>query len=102
MATKPVSPSARRRPSWHAVATLMIALAASAGASARGGEPGPVVFGRDVLPILSDTCFHCHGNDPGTREAGLRLDTEDGVLRGESPPVVPGKPEESELVFRIA
>ncbi len=64
----------------------------------------PVRFNRDIRPILSDTCLHCHGFDPKTREAGLRLDlreeaireTEDGVL-----PIVPGDPEASEIIVRI-
>ena len=57
-----------------------------------------VEFGRDVLPILSDACFHCHGTDPGTREADLRLDTEEGLFG-----VVErdGNPESSYLFERI-
>ncbi len=64
------------------------------------GAP-PVAFNRDVKPILAEACFHCHGPDPGSRKAGLRLDTEAGFFDEAEPTVVKGKPEESELYHRI-
>jgi len=62
-----------------------------------------ISFNRDVRPILSDNCFHCHGPDSGTREAGLRFDTQAGLFADLDgvPLIDPGDPENSELYYRI-
>jgi len=76
---------------------LLISLA-SAGAAER------VQFNRDVRPILSDKCFHCHGPDDKKREAGLRLDVRaEALKKGESgsTAIVPGKPDLSAVIERI-
>lgn len=66
------------------------------------GSDGPreVDFGRDVQPILSKRCFVCHGPDEGTREAKLRLDLS-GIVGEEHGILIPGQPDESELILRI-
>ncbi len=59
-----------------------------------------VEFGRDIRPILADTCFKCHGPDEHDRKAGLRLDDKEAVF-DEFGTVVPGDLESSELYQRL-
>lgn len=68
-----------------------------------GTEVGEFSFSRDVLPILSDRCFHCHGPDEADRQAGLRLDLRQAAVedRGGYAAVQPGDADDSELIVRI-
>ena len=63
-----------------------------------------VNFQQDILPLLTDRCLRCHGPDAETREAGLRLDDPGGAvaeLDGGGRAIVPGQPDQSELIERI-
>ncbi len=64
-----------------------------------------IQYHRDVLPILSDHCFHCHGVDSASRQGGLRLDQWEHANEGGDsgqPAIVAGDLQTSELITRIS
>ncbi len=56
-------------------------------------------FNQDIRPILSENCYFCHGPDEKHREADLRLDDREAAI--EFLAIVPGNPQESELLNRL-
>jgi hypothetical protein len=76
---------------------VLVGLACSAPAAEK------LDFNRDVQPILSENCYHCHGPDKAERKGGLRLDeekaakeTKDGITA-----ILAGKSADSEIIKRI-
>jgi mono/diheme cytochrome c family protein len=73
------------------------------GATGLAAEKAPD-FNREIRPILSHNCFACHGPDEHDRRGGLRLDDRKAAtseLDSGATAIVPGRPDESELVARI-
>jgi hypothetical protein len=87
--------------SWPACLAAAAIVWGSIVSGTKAGESEPVRFSLDILPILSENCFLCHGPDAKSRKADLRLDVKESALRAADPIIVPGKSTESELFQRI-
>lgn len=62
-------------------------------------EGEKISYSRDILPILSDKCFFCHGPDKEKQEAELRLDIRADAIKAMA--WDPKNPPESEALIRI-
>jgi hypothetical protein len=62
----------------------------------------PLTFERDILPLLRESCFRCHGVQQ--KKGRLDVRTYTALMKGgkSGPGVVPGKPDESPLYESIA
>jgi len=61
-------------------------------------------FNETIQPILSENCYRCHGPDPGSRKAGLRLDRGEFAFaphEKSGPAIIKGDTEKSPLVRKI-
>jgi hypothetical protein len=69
----------------------------------RAPIPAKIDFSRDILPIISTKCFHCHGPDESHRAAKLRLDVRDEAIKDRkgSIAIKPGDLKASDLIARI-
>lgn len=77
---------------------------ASSAAGLVAAEPvsGEEFFETTIRHLLVERCHDCHG--AGKQWAGLRLDSREALLVGgdSGPAIVPGQPDDSELVRRVA
>ena len=91
----------RHLPALALVLCLLVCFSADTSAQS---PPATVRYSEHIQPLLSNNCFSCHGPDEGNRKAGLRLDRREGAIAdlGGYAAVVPGKPDESMLLMRIA
>ena len=98
-----MSVSKRRGELWaRAIARFTLIACALAPFASVEAAANEVSFTGDVKPILARRCFACHG--PETNEAGLRLDEPEsalGELDSGMRAIVPGRPDESELIARV-
>ena len=77
---------------WLCVATPLVS----------GQSSDRVDFDRDIRPILSNTCYTCHGPDANKRVTELRFDVESSLFgEHDEPVVVRGNPAASALIARV-
>ncbi len=89
----------RRLPVPLAVALSVFALRFAALGAPAASAADKLEYNRDIRPILSENCFACHGPDSAARKAELRLDRPETAVERKA--IIPGKPDESELVVRV-
>jgi mono/diheme cytochrome c family protein len=77
----------------------IIGIVALSSVAQQAPRPEKVDYNFEVRPILSDNCFRCHGPDSKSRQAGLRLDQAESAY---AHAIVPGKPNESEIIARVS
>ncbi len=73
-------------------------------AAEKGAASAKLTFNDSIQPILAENCYQCHGPDPGSRKAGLRLDRRESAYapgKDRGPAIIPGDAEKSALVQRI-
>lgn len=81
---------------WAGFGLLLLPLSLSA-------DEAKVQFNRDIRPILSNHCFHCHGPSEEDRAADLRLDQREAAIAdlGGYHAIQPGNRNKSELWSRV-
>lgn len=81
----------------------MLVLAAAMSVLAMPQDPATetlrVDFLKQIAPLLLERCIDCHG--PKEQKGDLRLDQKEHLFAGDEPSVVPGKPDDSDLLRRL-
>src|ERR1700722_12304136 len=82
------------------LAAVLLALTGAGFAAAEVPDAADKVsFNRDIRPILSDTCFQCHGPDGAKRKSGVRFDHRESATqpaKSGGTAIAPRPPEQSE------
>src|SRR6056297_1727869 len=91
---------------WLNLVLLGLVLLGICGTAGQLQAEEPIDFSSQILPLLSDRCALCHGPDPTSREAELRLDVAEAVGQatqngGRDLVIAPGDAAASELMRRI-
>jgi mono/diheme cytochrome c family protein len=98
-------------PKSHWLNALALTISAAPFCAPLTAQEAPRVSFAEVRAVLASSCLTCHGPDANKRKGGpkngdgLRLDTDAGLqttLDGGRHPVVPGSPNQSELLRRIS
>ncbi|MFL6280725.1 MAG: DUF1553 domain-containing protein [Vicinamibacterales bacterium] len=85
------------------VCSLAVVVARVVVADAQGANPAAapaISFNREILPILANNCFACHGPDEKKRETKFHFDTQEGMFLKKGV-IEPGNSSESLLVEKI-
>ncbi len=89
----PARPKTPRRPLFRLLLLVLATWRLCPAAAA------PLEYNDAIRPILLDACISCHGPDSASRQADLRLDQRESAVAFGA--IVPGEPENSELLRRV-
>jgi hypothetical protein len=88
---------------WLCVGLAVAAATRAAEAPAPPPAEAVAFYEKSIRPLLAEHCYQCHSAQAKRLRGGLRLDSEQGWLKGGDlgPAVKPGDPEESLLIAAV-